>query len=158
MKGISLIILLASFACSGKVTIGEDEIMPGIFYVEGSLKPFSGKCIVVVGDTGQVLEQFSYKNGLLCGKAFIWYRNGQLKRQGSYRDGELSGKWEFWDEKGNKIMEASYENDELNGAFVTMTVDGKVKEKGTYAANQRTGKWISNIDEIDERPADIYRK
>jgi hypothetical protein len=101
MKGIIFILLLATFSCSGKVTITEDEIMPDIFYAEDSYRPFSGICIVAVSDTGRVLEQFSYKKGRLDGEALTWYSNGKLKRRGYYRNGNLYGNWEFWDQNGN---------------------------------------------------------
>ena len=148
MKGFLFIILLTSFACTGKVCITEDDITPDIFYAEGSFSPFTGKCNVIGSNSKVLLEQFSYKNGLLHGKALAWYKNGQLKRKGSYSNGKLSGPWEFWDEKGNKTLEANYENDELNGSFISLESDGRIKEKGVYTANRRTGKWTCNIEEV----------
>jgi antitoxin component YwqK of YwqJK toxin-antitoxin module len=149
MKGFGFILLLASFACTGKVTITEEEIRPDIFYAEGSYKPFTGKCMVVENDSGPVLEEFTYKSGRLHGKAFIWYRNGQLKCKGSYRDGKLCGVWEFWDRAGNKTLEACFENDELNGLFTALTADGQIQEKGMYTANRRTGNWTNKINSSD---------
>ena len=148
MKGLIFILLLTSFACSGKVRITEDEIMPDIFYAEGSFKPFTGECTVVSRNSNLVLEKFSYKKGVLHGKALAWYKNGKLKRKGSYRNGKLSGAWEFWDERGNKTMEVNFENDELNGQFTSLEADGRIKEKGIYRDNHRTGKWICNDQDI----------
>jgi antitoxin component YwqK of YwqJK toxin-antitoxin module len=148
MKGLIFIILLTSFACTGKVRITEDEIMPDIFYAEGSFKPFTGECTVVGRNSNLVLEQFSYKKGVLHGKASAWYKNGKLKRKGIYRNGKLSGAWEFWDEKGNKTMEVNFENDELNGQFTSLEADGRIREKGIYKANHRTGKWTCNGEEV----------
>jgi antitoxin component YwqK of YwqJK toxin-antitoxin module len=148
MKGLIFILLLTSIACSGKVRITEDEIMPDIFYAEGSYKPFTGECTVVSRNSKLVLEQFSYKNGVLHGKALVWYKNGKLKRKGFYYNGKLSGAWEFWDEKGNKTLEVNFENDALNGQFISLETDGRVREKGIYKNNHRTGKWTSNDEEI----------
>jgi len=149
MKGFVFIILLMSFACTAKVTITEEEIIPDIYYTQGSFKPFTGICRVVGNDPGMVLEQFTYKNGRLQGKTCIWYRNGRLKSQGSYKDGKLCGVWKFWDREGNMILEASFENDELNGPFTALTADGQIKEKGIYTANRRTESWTKGINSPD---------
>jgi len=149
MRGLGFIILLASFSCTGKVTITEEEIIPDIFYTQGSYKPFTGKCMVVGNDSGPVLEQFTYKNGRLHGNVCIWYGNGRLKSKGSYKDGKLCGVWEFWDKDGNKTLEASFENDELNGPFIALTADGQIKERGMYTANRRTGNWKNKINSPD---------
>ena len=146
MKGLGFIILLMSFACTAKVTITEEEIIPDIFYTQDSFKPFTGICRVVGNDPDLVLEQFTYKNGRLHGKTSILYRNGRLKSQGSYKDGKLCGVWKFWDKEGNMILEASFENDELNGPFTVLTADGQIKEKGIYTANRRTESGTEGIN------------
>jgi hypothetical protein len=117
MKWVIFILSFGVVACSGKVTITDAEIQPDIFYARGAYKPFSGRCVVVFSKTGEIKDQFTYKNGLLNGEAITYDKNGQLRRKGYYLDGKLSGKWEFWDAKGNKIMEASYQNDVLYGSY-----------------------------------------
>jgi antitoxin component YwqK of YwqJK toxin-antitoxin module len=113
MKGLIAILLLTTFACSNKVVITESEISPDIFYMDGSYGPFTGKCSVVARKGSQVLEEFTYKEGRLHGKAQIWYSNGKMKRKGSFQNGKLSGKWEYWDQKGNMLCETTYQDDEL---------------------------------------------
>jgi antitoxin component YwqK of YwqJK toxin-antitoxin module len=112
MKGLVAIFLFTTFACSGRVIITEAEINPGIFYTDGSYGPFTGKCSVVARKGSPVLEEFTYKEGRLNGKAQVWYSNGKIKRRGSYTDGKLSGKWEYWDQKGNMLCETIYKDDE----------------------------------------------
>jgi antitoxin component YwqK of YwqJK toxin-antitoxin module len=111
MKGFIVILLLTSFACSNKVIITEAEIMPDIFYVDGSYGPFTGKCSVIAREGSPVLEEFTYRKGRLHGEAQIWYSNGKIKRRGSFQDGKLSGKWEFWDPDGNVLCETIYRED-----------------------------------------------
>jgi len=113
MKGLIVILLLSAFACSHKVVITEEEIMPDIFYVDGNYGPFTGKCTVVAMYNEQVLEEFNYKNGRLHGQAKTWYKNGKIKRRGSFQDGKLSGKWEYWDENGKMLTQTNYQNDEM---------------------------------------------
>jgi antitoxin component YwqK of YwqJK toxin-antitoxin module len=113
MKGFIAILLLTTFACSGKVVITEEQISPDIFYVDGSYGPFTGKCSVVSETGSLVLEEFTYKEGLLQGEAQIWYSNGKMKRRGSFQNGKLSGKWEYWDQKGNMLCETIYRDDKL---------------------------------------------
>jgi len=108
MKGLFAIVLFCSFACSGRVIITEAEIMPGIFYADGSYLPFTGKCSVVGRNGGGVLEEFTYKKGRLHGKAQVWYKSGRMKRKGSFENGKLSGMWVHWDENGNIMAETTY--------------------------------------------------
>jgi antitoxin component YwqK of YwqJK toxin-antitoxin module len=142
MKWLLFILMLGTFACSGKVTINEDEIQTDIFYAEGSHRPFTGKCRIVFSGTRIVKEEFAYKHGILHGEATAWYKNGQLRRKGSYSNGRISGKWEFWDIHGNKTVEAHYENDALNGTYILLYSNGKIREKGQFADNRRTGQWF----------------
>jgi antitoxin component YwqK of YwqJK toxin-antitoxin module len=134
--------MIVTFACSGSVTITEDEIRPDIFYTDMSSRPFTGKCRVVFGDTGLVKEEFIYKQGILHGESKAWYKNGKMRRKGYYSQGRISGKWEFWDIRGNKTVEANYKNDTLNGSYMLLYSNGKVREKGQFADNRRTGQWF----------------
>ncbi len=141
MKWYIYILMLLTVACSGKVTVSEDEIGAEVFYVKDSYKPFTGKCIVVFANTNLVKEEFTFKNGVLHGEALTWFKNGQLRRKGSYNKGQISGKWEFYNEQGQKIIEAHYEQDNLNGSFISLYHNGKIKEKGRYEKNKKTGQW-----------------
>jgi antitoxin component YwqK of YwqJK toxin-antitoxin module len=111
MKGLIVILLLTTFACSHKVVVTEAEIMPDIFYVDGSYGPFTGKCSVIARQGSPVLEEFTYRDGRLHGEAQIWYSSGKIKRRGSFQNGKLSGKWEYWDEDGNVLCETLYQDD-----------------------------------------------
>jgi len=133
--------MMGMMACTGKVTITEADIKPDMFYAEGSSTPFTGRCLVIFTETGVVKDEFTYKRGVLHGKATSWYKNGNKRRQGFYKKGQISGKWIFWDEKGNKTMEANYENDSLNGLFISLYANGTIREQGSYANNRRVGKW-----------------
>ena len=137
-----LILTIVATACSGKITITESDIKPDVFYAEGSLRPFSGKCNVVFSNAGPLKEEFTYKHGLLHGRATAWHENGQLRRRGYYSKGQITGKWEFWDEKGHKTVEAHYNHDELNGAYISYYSNGQIREKGQFTGNRRTGEWL----------------
>lgn len=139
-RGLYIFIILIA-GCSGKITITEADIKTDIFYPENCIRPFTGKCVVVFSNTCLIKEEFTYKRGLLHGKATSWYRNGHIKRLGSYKGGKISGKWEFWDENGNKKLEANYRDDALNGLYISLFANGKIKEKGRFANNKRLGQW-----------------
>jgi antitoxin component YwqK of YwqJK toxin-antitoxin module len=142
MKWTYYIILLLSVACTGNITVSEDDIGADVFYEEGSYKPYTGKCTVLYNRTDIVKEQFTFRNGLLQGEALAWYKNGQLRRKGYYCKGQISGKWIFWDELGHKLIEANYKDDFLDGSYLALYSNGKPKEKGQFSENKRTGKWI----------------
>ena len=140
-KYLSILFVIFCIACSDRVTISEEDITPDIFYVEGSYKPFTGKCLVTYKDTCQVKHEFNYKKGILQGEMKSFYKNGQLKCLVHYNQGRISGKSEFWDEKGNLTLEANYKNDQLNGKYSVLYSNGKVKEKGQFRDDKRTGLW-----------------
>ena len=141
MKGYLFILVILVAACNSKITVTEEEIGSDIFYVEGSYKPFSGKCIVLYHADDQVKEQFTFKKGRLHGETLAWHRNGQPRWKGSYSKGQISGKWEFYDEKGKKNIEAHYKHDNLHGSYTALYHNGMIKEKGDYVRNKRTGRW-----------------
>ncbi len=141
MKWYIYIFMLLSAACSGKVTVSEDEIGADVFYVKDSYKPFTGKCIVVFRNSDLVKEEFTFRNGVLQGEALAWHKNGQLRRKGSYHKGQISGKWEFFNEQGQKTIEAYYKQDNLNGSFISLYHNGKIKEKGRFERNKKIGQW-----------------
>ncbi len=149
MKWRLFILMLVATACAGKVTITEAEIKSDIFYTERCTKPFTGRCIVVFSDTSLVREEFTYKSGILNGKATAWYKNGQIRRRGSYTMGMISGKWEFWDEQGHKTVEANYKDDMLDGMYVSLYSSGRIREKGRFENNKRTGEWLY-YDEVGQ--------
>jgi hypothetical protein len=115
MKWILPVLTILCVSCTRQVIITEAEIKPDILYLEGDLKPFTGKCVVVYSDTSLVKEKFTYKKGRLHGEAISWYKNGNIRRKGYYEHGMISGKWEFWDAAGNKILEAAYFHDQTLG-------------------------------------------
>ncbi len=141
MKWFIYILVLLTTACSGKITVSEDEIGADVFYVKDSYKPFTGKCIVVYRGTDLVKEEFTFRNGVLHGQALTWYKNGQLRRKGCYQKGQISGKWEFFNEQGQKTLEANYRQDNLNGIYISLYHNGKIKEKGRYEKNKKIGQW-----------------
>ncbi len=111
MKGLIVILLLTTFACSNKVVITEEEIVPDIFYVDGSYGPFTGKCSVTASEGQSGTRRVYLQEGRLHGEAQIWYSNGKIKRRGSFQNGKLSGKWEYWDKDGNVLCETIYKED-----------------------------------------------
>jgi antitoxin component YwqK of YwqJK toxin-antitoxin module len=113
MKGLIGLLLITTFACSGKIIVNEAEISPDVFYVDGHYGPFTGKCSVVARTGSQVLEEFTYTKGRLNGEALIWYSNGKMKRKGSFSNGKLSGKWEYWDQNSNLLSETIYHDNEV---------------------------------------------
>lgn len=141
MKWYFYMLMFLTAACSGTVTVSEDEIGADVFYVKDSYKPFTGKCIVVFRDTDLPKEAFTFRNGVLQGESMAWYKNGKLRRKGSYCKGQISGKWEFFNEQGKKTVEAHYKQNNLNGSYISLHRNGNIKEKGRYEKNRKAGQW-----------------
>jgi uncharacterized protein len=142
MKWFLFVLTILIASCSSKVTVTEDEIGSDVFYCKGSYRPYTGKCTVLFNNSTAVKEEFTFKNGILNGKAITWYKNGKIRQQGCYQDGLISGNWEFWDSNGNKILNAHYTQNFLDGPYTSLFPNGKIREKGQFSANKRTGAWV----------------
>ena len=74
-----------------------------IFYIKGSDTPYTGKAFTLY-ESGQKMEEVSYKNGKWDGLYVSWYRNGQKNYEGNYKGGKLvEGSEKFWNSKGEPV-------------------------------------------------------
>ena len=60
-------------------------------------------------DTGVLLMECSYHEGLLDGPTKSYYPNTSLKEEGQYAHGEKVGKWKTYNEDGDLIAEESFD-------------------------------------------------
>ena len=73
-------------------------------YVEGQPE---GQCRKY-SDTGVLIMECIYHNGLLAGPRKTYYPSKALKEEGQYAKGQKSGVWKTYNEDGEVIAEESY--------------------------------------------------
>jgi|GEM_PF-3382266 len=75
----------------------------GYLYHNGSL--FTGKSVWYL-ETGQLVTEAYYENGIQDGYMRGWYENGQLKSITLYKEGCVVGNYKRWYENGQLKLEA----------------------------------------------------
>jgi antitoxin component YwqK of YwqJK toxin-antitoxin module len=108
MKGLILILIVLSAACSREIRVSEEDLGTGMFYLDGYYRPFTGKCIVTFAHGKNVAAKLNYRHGYLDGEAIWLYPSGKIKEKGFFSQGEFSGTWQFWDATGKKTGEYTY--------------------------------------------------
>ena len=73
-------------------------------YVEGQPEGLCRK----YSDTGVLLMECRYHNGLLDGPAKSFYPNTALKEEGQYANGQKTGVWKTYNEDGDIIAEEAF--------------------------------------------------
>ena len=158
MKFILLIFLSSSTLFAGlKVPVSDLILKDRIWFHKASNIPFSGIAFVVSKETGSLIQQVNYIDGLAWGKYYEWWPNGSKKVNGTYRFGLMYGRWKFFYEDGKILCAGSYTNgkghksnelittipqENISGLWTYWDEDGRKVEEGYYTKNgTEKGNW-----------------
>ncbi len=95
-----ILLLLLSVGCAKEVILTDETLPDEIFYVEGTNKPYTGKCVVYYKNTKDLHYTFTFENGILNGAFKSYFRNGKVEYSANYYDGELAGNLTKYQENG----------------------------------------------------------
>ena len=157
-KSIILLILTISFLFGGiKVPVSELVFKDQVWFYNDSEMPFTGTAFMVSDQTGSIIQQTNYIDGLAWGKYYEWWPNGEQKVNGTYRFDLMFGRWKFFYENGKIASAGSYNNgsghdpryklgkvprDGINGLWTYWNEDGRKVEEGYYNKNgNEKGNW-----------------
>ncbi len=76
-------------------------------------------------ETGIILEEVQWKNGVREGTSFNNYTNGQLRLKVNYKNDKMDGAFENYYEDGKLWTKGNYKEDFRNGEWTTYTPSGK---------------------------------
>ena len=120
MKNLLLFAVLVSLplllgGCGEKATldsVNHDELeeREGIYYLEGSDTPYTGKAYSLYPN-GRKDQEILYENGKRHGMYVMWHEHGKKNAEGNHKNGKLNGMYVMWWENGQKMNETLYEND-----------------------------------------------
>lgn len=65
---------------------------------------------VACHESGLVVSEGNYENGLEVGVWRDFYENGQLASEGAYISGKENGLWKFWSPEGKEEEPVTYAN------------------------------------------------
>jgi hypothetical protein len=80
---------------------------------------------VTYSRTGKLIRQLNYDNGLLNGKAELFYINGEPKLIGQFENSNKTGRWVYYTEKGKILLEGSYDSNKPIGIWTINNDKGK---------------------------------
>lgn len=140
-----------------KVPVSELVFKNQYWYYGDSNIPFSGSAFMVSKETGSVIQQTNYVDGLAWGKYYEWWPDGEQKVNGTYRYDLMFGRWKFFYENGKVASAGSYKNglghdprkllkkvpkEGINGLWTYWNEDGRKVEEGYYDINgNEKGNW-----------------
>ena len=157
-KTVPIIIFCFSLVFSGiKVPFSELDYRNGLCFLKESEYPYNGIAYKISKETGIVIQQLNYIDGLEWGKYYEWWPDGTKKVDGKYRSGLMYGRWKFFNEYGKIFCAGSYLNGKghqppkmineipeegIRGLWTYWNDDGRKIEEGYYSKNGAAkGNW-----------------
>jgi len=119
----------------------------------------NGKFIDILGD--YKLEH-SFKNGILNGEYFVWYKDNIKVHEGNYKNGKLHGKILEWNKDGSPKSEIYYQDDKKHGKsleWIHEWIDCNkyiIKIECYYQNNQKNGDIIKYFDDDKIKEKGFY--
>jgi antitoxin component YwqK of YwqJK toxin-antitoxin module len=101
-------------------------------YTIDNEEDIQGECIIKK-QSGQIISQSYYVNGVLHGKYKTWYLNGQLECECNCSMNRIEGKYESWYDNGQIMEHSMYVNGLKDGMSKVWDVNGKLKNNRLYA-------------------------
>ncbi len=135
MKSSIILVLLfftSSLEASPRISINQLNNIGGLWYYQESQTPFTGIAFSISKNTGNIILERKYIEGLYSGKYNEWWNTGEIKIKGTYRNGLMNGRWKFYYENGKTLCTGSYQNG--NNGFLVNGIRGIPK-------NGKTGLW-----------------
>ena len=156
---------------SAKVDFINDSISSSNLYYDNGVVMAKGKFInkLKIGKwstylrTGDLLNIFNYKSGILDGSQFMYYpENKETKKVALMEEYQCImnvkvGIWRQYYELGTLKAKGQYVNGKKQGVFEYYFTNGKIDKKGSFIDDQKNGLWY--FYDIDNEKMDeiIYK-
>lgn len=92
-------------------------------------------------DSGQIMEEGAFENGLEDGEWSYWNANGNRRATGRFVNGQREGVWKEWWENGNPSFEGGWKNGILHGKITTWHKNGVKSSEGMRENGKMVGEW-----------------
>ena len=148
-KTIYVITFSISFLAAGmRVSVNDLTYKDKMWFYKESSSPFTGVAVAISEETGTIVQQVNYIDGLAWGKYYEWWPSGERKVDGTYRFGLMYGRWKFFYENGKIQSAGSYmngkghssvnmiesiPNESISGLWTFWNSEGRKVEEGYYS-------------------------
>ena len=157
-KTIPILVFYLSILIAGiKVPASDLILKDRLWFYKESNVPFTGVAFAISKESGTIIQQANYIDGLAWGKYYEWWPNGSKKVDGTYRFGLMYGRWKFFYENGKILCAGSFMNGKghksidliesipqqgISGLWTFWNIDGRKIEEGYYNKNgTEKGNW-----------------
>ena len=154
-----LIVALATADLFAGLKVSADDLVykDRLWFYKDSNAPFTGIAFKTSKESGTIIQQARYIDGLAWGKYYEWWPNGSKKVDGTYRFGLMYGRWKFFFENGKILSAGSYSDGKghssidlvnaipkegISGLWTFWNREGRKVEEGYYNKNgTEKGNW-----------------
>lgn len=112
-------------------------------------------CSRAWNESGQLLAEIPYQNGVLEGLSTYFHPNGNIWKKQSYNQNQLQGDVEIYLENGQLLQRVSYANNLKNGPAIRFWAEGCIAANEQYCAGKlvsgryytKDGALVAQIDD-----------
>ena len=110
-------------------TVDFSKLVPkdGLLYEGDGETPFTG-VMVRKYESGQKVEEATYKDGKLEGLRTVFHENGQKKIEQTWKDGKAEGLQTIWHENGQKGLEGTWKDGKVVSHTIWDEEGNEIKE------------------------------
>ncbi|WP_306639784.1 toxin-antitoxin system YwqK family antitoxin [Sanyastnella coralliicola] len=106
-------------------------------------------------ETGKVLLEVNYKNGMKNGQWTEYFEDGQVKGTGSYKDDQYHGDYTLYWAGRKKLVSGSYFEGTKDGLWIQFNKDGSMQLTTKYDKGEEKGSRRENGEFTDYYPSGI---
>ena len=107
---IYFLLIVKALSLNNRKDLNELENVGGKWYHFESDIPYTGIGYKISDNTGNIIIEKKFINGIYSGKYFEWWDDGASKVKGAFRNGLMHGRWKFYYENGDLSCSGSYDN------------------------------------------------
>lgn len=93
-------------------------------------------------ETGNLVSEESYSNGIKDGVWIVYYPSGKVASKVVWENGLRNGEWKEFFENGQLKLSATFVDGKMAGAYTTYYLGNKISRKGQYVDGKMDGIWI----------------
>ncbi len=136
-------------SCTKEFTAESDIVLvkyftsTGVLLSQGKMigKKREGVWLSFKRESGVIIDEEDYKNGMLNGVKTSYYADGKILQKQWFKNNLADGKKIMYTPNGNVISEYNFKDGKSDGTFVEYDKKGHVSFSGRYKMNKPQGVW-----------------
>lgn len=93
-------------------------------------------------ETGNIVSEENYANGIKDGVWIIYYPSGNIVSEVNWQNGLRNGAWKEYFDNGQLKLSATFIDGKMAGSYHTYYLGNKIARKGQYINGKMDGEWI----------------